>query len=108
MLRGKNFVHAFKPRVDAGLNAKCKHPAREGHARGLTSLLFLTHAYRRRLNTDCGEAFACAKTVLADCARIWLRVRFAVSAAKSVSRIALSAALAFSYATPSELIVLPR
>ena len=63
---------------------------------------------RNRVNTDCGAALACDNTVVADCDRICARVRFAVSAAKSVSVIALSAALAFSNATPSEPIVLPR
>src|SRR3954462_7999855 len=62
---------------------------------------------RSRLRADCGWAFACASTVVAAWARICERVRFAVSSAKSVSRIALSAADAFSNATPRLFTVEP-
>src|SRR5688500_18589782 len=52
--------------------------------------------YRAKFSAACGLALACASTVVAACTRIWLRVSLAVSSEKSVSRIALSAALAFS------------
>ncbi len=51
--------------------------------------------YRSSDRADWGAAFACDSTVEAACDRICDRVSFDVSSAKSVSRIALSAALAY-------------
>ena len=53
-------------------------------------------------NTLCGVEFAVARTLVPACVRIWARVRFAVSAAKSASRMLLSLAVTFSSATCSE------
>src|SRR6185436_7918272 len=61
----------------------------------------------RRLRASWGLAFAWASTVVAAWARICARVRLAVSDAKSVSRMALSAAETFSRATSRLLIVEP-
>jgi hypothetical protein len=61
---------------------------------------------RRRERTDWGAELAWLRTVVLACWRIWARVREAVSAAKSVSRMALSAALEFSRATPRLFTVL--
>ena len=43
-----------------------------------------------------GLAFACASIAVPACCRIWVRVRFAVSAAKSASRMRLRDADRFS------------
>src|SRR5262249_28113811 len=44
---------------------------------------------RSRLSTFCGAELACATIAVPACCRIWARVRLAVSAAKSVSRMRL-------------------
>ena len=55
----------------------------------------------------CGAALATCKVDVAAFTKICERVRLLASRAKSVSRMALSAALTFSRATFSELIVEP-
>ena len=58
-------------------------------------------------NALVGVLLAMANVLVAALTRICDRVRFAVSSAKSVSRIVLSAAVTFSNATFNELIVDP-
>src|SRR5437899_129647 len=59
-------------------------------------------AYCRSFRAFWGCEFAMPRTLVAACTRIWLRVRLAVSAAKSASLIDDSAAVVFSTATPRE------
>src|SRR5262249_26294833 len=55
------------------------------------------HAARWSSDGRCwGPEFACATIAVPACCRIWARVRFAVSAAKSVSRMRLREAERFS------------
>src|SRR5690606_1772050 len=53
-------------------------------------------AYRSSESTFCGRALACASMATPACCRIWARVRLAVSAAKSASRMRERAAERFS------------
>ena len=59
--------------------------------------------YPSRASTFCGAAFASCSVTVEAFTRICARVNALVSAAKSASRIKLSAAVTFSSATPNEL-----
>ncbi len=65
----------------------------------------MTPCYLSRAKAFCGWEFASCRTDVEALTRIWARVRFEVSTAKSASRMALSAAVVFSRATCSELTV---
>src|SRR5574344_1949142 len=58
------------------------------------------NGYLRSPSTPCGSWLACANMLVAEFVRIWFRVNFVLSLAKSVSRMRLSASVVFVIIDP--------